>query len=52
MSAITQGIVRVKNMWSKGKGDDKGDVVKRSELAAELQRRIEALGSVDALLSQ
>ena len=28
-----QGIVRVKNMWAKGTGDEKGDAVPRERIA-------------------
>lgn len=47
-----QGIVRLKNMWAKGEGDEKGDAVKREELVGVLRHRIAALGSADALLSK
>ena len=43
--------MRVKNQWQKGKGDEKGKVVKRSELISYLHREIEALGSMDALIA-
>lgn len=44
--------MRLKNMWRKGEGDERGDVVNRSDLIAELRQRIDALGSRDALLTQ
>lgn len=47
-----QGIVRLKNMWNKGEGDERGDSVKRENLVAVLKERIADLGSGDALLTK
>lgn len=44
--------MRLKNMWKKGEGDEKGDTVKREELVSVLRQQIAALGSGDALLSK
>lgn len=52
LAACVQGIVRLKNMWKKGEGDEKGDTVRREELVSVLRQQIAALGSGDALLSK
>ena len=52
VTCCMQGIVRLKNMWNKGEGDEKGESVNREELVAVLKERIAALGSGDALLTK